>query len=216
MYWATQENLNLALFLARSGWTQNVLTETITVAGTEDGEFELTASPLAIVAVHQSKSTGYRRLRHTNYVDFIRQAPGSSLATGDPVDWVAKWDQAADSTVLCFYPEPPTGTVLVVSYVPEPERLTLSSSPDTGYANSVNYPMGWEERVVLGIARRALEKEESDSSAILRQIRECEASIEAACWDRVLAESPTIRNVDHLSTWQRTVIYPPATQWVFL
>lgn len=216
MYWASQENLALALFLARSGWTQNVLTETITVDGTEDGEFELTADPLAIVCIHQSKSNGYRLLRHNNYVDFLRQAPGSSLTTGDPVEWIARHDQEEDAYVLNFYPEPPSGTVLIVSYVPEPERLTLSENPTTGYTNSVNYPMGWEERVVLGMARKALAKEESDTRDILDQIAECDARISSACWDFALAESPTIRNVDKATSWGRTISYPPSTQWVFL
>ncbi len=216
MFWASQENLNLALFIARSGWVQNVLTETITVDGTEDGVFPLTADPLAIVCVHQSDSTGYRALRYNNYVDFRRQAPGSSLVTGDPVEFMVRWDQDSDAMVFGFYPEPPSGTVLIVSYIPEPDRLTLDSAPAAGYANSVNYPMGWEERVVLGMARRALEKEESDSTALIRQMRECDSAIESACWDRALADSPTIRNVDRRSVFGRTISYPPATQWVFI
>ncbi len=211
MYWASQENLALTLFLARSGWTQNVATVTITVDGTEDGAFELETAPLAIVAVHQLKSGSYRPISYNNYVDFMRQPPGGTRATGDPNEWRVLWDQANDTHNLNFYPEPPSGTVLVVSYIPEPDRLTLDDTPATGYANSVNYPMGWEERIVLGMARRALSKEESDTSDIRAQIAECDQRIEEACWNRVLAESPTVRNSQKP---QRT--FPPPTQWVFL
>lgn len=213
MYWASQENLNLALFLARSGWIQNVLTTTLTVDGTEAGVFDLDVSPLAIVAVHHVRGGVYRQLKHNNAIDFLRQTPGSGPVTGDPTEYRVTWNQADDLLSLSFYPEPQSGTTIVVSYIPEPDRLTLSDNPDDGYANSVNYPMGWEERIVLGMARRALEKEESDSTPVLRQIRECESYIEEACWNRALAESPTIRNVDRRS--RETFAYPPASQWIF-
>src|SRR5689334_2763239 len=94
MYWASQENLNLALFLARSGWIQNVLTTTLTVDGTEDGVFDLDVSPLAIVAVHHVRSDAYRQLKHNNAIDFLRQTPGSSVVTGDPTEYRVTWNQA--------------------------------------------------------------------------------------------------------------------------
>ena len=212
MYWASQEHLSLSLFLARSGWTQNVSTQTITVDGTEDGAFELTAAPLAVVAVHQLRSGRYRPVAYNNYVDFQRQPAGGQV-TGDPTEWHLVWDASEDTHLLHFYPEPPSGTVLVVSYIAEPDRLTLDDAPAEGYANSVNYPMGWEERIVLGMARRALAKEESDTSDIRAQISECDQRIEEACWNRVLAESPTVRNVDPGRQYRT---YPPPTQWVFV
>lgn len=216
MLWATQEVLALSLFLARSGWTQNVKTETITVSGSEAGVFPLTADPLAIVAIHQVRDGRYRQVRLNNVVDFLRQTPGSSRAHGDPVEYRVIWDQDNDRLTLGFYPEPAVGCVLAVSYIPEPLRLTLDAVPDAGYANSVRFPMGWEERIVLGLARRALAKEESDTSDIIRQIAECESTIEEAVWDRVLAEHPTIRNVDKAARgWSDRLSYPAPLSWWF-
>lgn len=214
-HWATQENLALALFLARSGWTNNVNTMTITVDGTEAGAYTLTSiDPLAIVAVHHVRGTQCRQIRLNNAVDYLRQTPGSSVATGDPAEYRVIWDQTNDCYSLGFYPEPTAGMTIVVSYIPEPARLTLDTSPAAGYANSVNYPMGWEERVVLGCARRAMEKEESDSSGLMRQIAECDQRVEQACWDRVLTEHPVIRNLDHSHRgWTDRMSYPSPLSW---
>lgn len=220
MHWASQENLALALFLARSGWTQNVKTTTITVTGAEAGAFPLGGTApflkvLAIVAVHQVRDTLVRPIHLVNSVDFLRQTPGANRYTGDPVEYRATWDQDSDSVVLNFFPEPPAGTVIQVSYVPEPLRLTLETPP-SGYASSVKYPMGWDERIVLGMARRALDKEESDSTVIQRQMRELDVVIEEAVWDRILAGNKTVRNRDHdMRGWTTDPRLPAASEWWF-
>lgn len=216
MRFASQEHLTLALLLARSGWTQNVLSTTITVAGTEAGVYNLTVTPLALVAVHIVRSGRVREVHFNNAIDFLRQSPGTSGVHGDPTEYRVLWDQANDRLSLGFYPEPSTGTTLSVSYIPEPLRLTLDASPASGYANSVKYPMGWEERIWLGMARRALAKEDTDTTEIRRLIAECESGIEEAVFDRVLGSSPTVRNLD-LSRrgWDKTVAYPAPSNWWF-
>lgn len=215
-YMATQENLALALFLAKLGWTQNVKTQTITVTGAEAGAFPLTEDPLAIVAVHQVRSNVVRPVHWENYVDFMRQIPGATVSVGDPESFRAFYDADNDRTVLNFYPEPPAGTVLLVSYIPEPKKLTLDASPSAGFANSVSYPMGWEEWIVLGVAEQALDKEESDVSSILRRKAKLEQAIEGHIHDRMLAEHPTIRNLDaEHRGWKDKVVYPPVTRWWF-
>ncbi len=323
-YWMTQENLALSIFLARSGWTLNVKTQTITVAGTEDGRFELTSTPLAIVAVHQVDSSGrVRPVIHNNAVDFRRQTVAATAATGDPTEFSAVWDQDDDSVVLHFFPAPRVGSQFLVSYIPHPRKLNLTTDADTqasdtdndvtitcqsggeinngttisatnvspaaepvtitgavgawvltytddatyddlrdalltlemesgdtplvtfgssidpddviapGVATlnfnwtlaggtedymdtSVNYPLGFEERVVLGLARRALAREESDAREIIAQIRECESTIEEAVSDRVFAQHSAVRNVDSdVRGWRRSVHYPDPASWWF-
>jgi hypothetical protein len=217
MYWATQEHLALALFLARSGWTQNVKTTTITVTGSEAGVYALAVDPLAIVAVHQVRDNRYRRVHLNNVADFLRQTPGSTVAKGDPIDYRVIWDQDNDELELGFYPEPSTGSVFIVSYVPEPIPLTLTDPAPAGYSLSVKYPMGWEERIVLGLARRALAKEESDTREVIGQIKECEQRIEEAVWNRVLTEHPTVRNLDRESRgWTERLVYPSPSAWWFV
>lgn len=218
-YWLTQDNLSLAIFLARAGWTTNMKTQTITVAGTESGRFELATTPLAIVAVHQVASDGrVRRLTQSDSVNFLRQQVGGTAVKGDPKEFRAIWDQDDDSLVLNFYPQPNTGTQILVSYIPHPLKLTLSdpvSDPDTE-ANSVTYPLGFEEWIVLKWGIRALDKEESDSRALKDQFADCQRYIEEAVWDRVFSNA-AVRNVDGDERgWSSKVIYPPSAEWWFV
>jgi hypothetical protein len=221
MYWATKENLALSIFLARSGWTQNVKTTTITVSGSEAGAFSLSVNPLAIVAVHQvGTQNRVRRLKYNNAVDFLHQLPGSSASKGDPKEFRVLWDQDNDSYTLNFFPEPTTGTQFVVSYIPHPLKLTLDNpvSDPTVYANQVIYPLGFEERVVLGMALSASAKENDGdpSPGILAQIKDCQSYIEEAVWDRVFAGA-SVRNVDREERgWMSTLIYPPVIEWWFM
>lgn len=216
MYWATQEQLALSLFLARAGWTQNVTSQTFTVAGSEAGAFNLSVHPLAIVAAYQVKSNQVRILKLNNFPDFLRQVPGSSNATGDPHEYRVIWDQANDRLVLNFYPEPIIGTSIVVPYIAQPSRLSLDTSPAAGYVNSVKYPMGWEERIVLGMAENAKIRGEEDSSPIRTKIGVCEANIERAVYDIVLSQQATVRNLDGVTRgWKDRIEYPPFSDWYF-
>lgn len=209
-HWANAENLALALFLARAGWTLNVVTTTITVAGTESGAFTLnptsSVNPLAIVAVHHLRDGYLRPLQLGHPIDFLRQTPGAGRITGDPSEYRVIWNATTDNLVLNFHPEPSTGTTIVVSYIAHPASITDSVG--------VSYPMGWEERIVLGMARRALLKEESDDTQVRRLMSEMDQQIEEAVWNRVLAESPTIRNVDgDRRGWSKYVTYPAPSMW---
>lgn len=84
-------------------------------------------------------------------------------------------------------------------------------------ATQVTYPMGWEERIVLGMARRALIKEESETRAIDSEIALWESRIEESAWSRVLSESPTVRNSDMTNyAWTDRYSVPPYTYWFFV
>ena len=211
MYWASQERMALDLFLARSGWTQSFETLTITVAGTEGGEFDLDTDLMAIVAVHQVNTQGVRRLRIADPATFLRAQPGGTQR-GHAMEYRAR--RTADTLVLNLSPEPLTGETYLVTYVPHPLRLTLTTPAPSGYASSVSYPMGWEERIVLGMARRALDKEESDSTPIQRQIAEMNSHIEQLCWDRAMGDSPSIINSDvERRGWVDRLSYPGPYLW---
>lgn len=211
MYWASQERMALDLFLARSGWTQSFATLTITVTGSENGEFDLDTDMMAIVAVHEVNTHGVRRLKLADPATFLRVQPGGTQR-GNAQEYRAK--RVDDTLVLNFHPEPQTGETYLVTYVPHPNRLSLDATPATGYSNSVSYPMGWEERIVLGMARRALDKEESDSTPIQRQIVEMNQQIEQLCWDRAMADSPSIINSDiERRGWVDRLSYPGPYMW---
>lgn len=211
MYWASQERMALDLFIARSGWTQAFATETITVASAAAGEFTLTANMMAIVAVHEVTSQGVRRLQFSDVANFLHVQPGGNQR-GHSEFYRAKW--SGDTLVVNLYPEPTNGETYLVTYLPHPSRLTLDAVPATGYANSVSYPMGWEDRIVLGMARRALDKEESDSTSIQRQILQMDQQIEQLCWDRVMGDGPSVISSDaERRGWTDRMSYPPAVGW---
>lgn len=215
LYWANTENLALSIFLARTGWTKNVKTQTVTVTGSEAGAFSLTETPLAIVAVHQIGTDGkVRQLRLNNAVDFLRQTVASTSAQGDPSEYRVIWDQDNDDYSINFYPQPTAGTQFLVSYIVHPKKLVLSS-PGAGEANSVTYPLGFEEWIVLRMGINAKDTEESDPSGLERRYARCESTIEQAVWDSAFSGA-TIRNVDEAERgWTKTVLYPPASEWWF-
>lgn len=101
-----------------------------------------------------------------------------------------------------------------VTYVPPPAQLVLSA-PGAGQADSVYYPPGWEEILVLGAALRAKAKEGSDSeSPLLRQLYQDEledVEVEAANSD----QSPVVTAVDttYPLGWSGTNGYRTSLDW---
>lgn len=213
MYWASQERMALDLFLARSGWTQDFEAYSYTVTGSEAGSFVIPVDLMAIVAVHEVTSNyQVRRLKLRDPATFLHNLPGSSITQGHSIEYRVK--RVGDRVTLSLYPEPLAGEQYLITYVPHSLRLTLDAVPAAGYANTVAYPMGWEERIVLGMARRAMDKEESDSTAIQRQMVEMNSNIEALCWDRVSGDGPSVINRD-MDTygWTDRISYPQPINW---
>lgn len=218
LYWATQERLALDLFLARSGWTLPLSDFNLTITGSENGAFVVnpTGGVMAIVCVLQYDTGGrVRHLRYQDSVGFLRQVPGSLQSPkGNSSFYRVTW--SGDNLTLNLYPEPSPGETYRVVYLAHPKKLVLSA-PGSWEETSVSYPMGWEERVVLGMARRALMKEESDTRSVDSEIGLWESRIEEACWNRVLTESPSVRNSD-LQTYGWTDRYslPPVGFWTWV
>lgn len=215
--WATQERLALDLFLARSGWTIPLTDFNITVTGSEAGAFSVnpTGGVMAIVCVYEYDSSGrIRQLLPQDAVGFLRQAPGVSVgATGDSRFYRVLW--TGDNLTLNLFPEPTAGETYRVVYIAHPKKLVISS-PGAWEETSVAYPMGWEERIVLGMARRALIKEDSSTSGVDSEIALWESRIEEACWNRILTHSPSIRNVDlQYYGWTDRYSIPPVGRWLW-
>lgn len=218
LYWATQERLALDMYLARSGWALPLVDFNITVTGAEAGTFNInpTGGVMAIVCVYEFDTAGrIRQLQNQDAITFLKRKPGY---TGSPIGhsnyYRVLW--SGDNLTLNLYPEPNTGETYRVVYLAHPKKLVLSS-PGAWEETSVAYPMGWEERVVLGMARRALVKEESSTSAIDQEISLWDSRIEEMCWNRVLSESPTIRNADQLHYgWSDRFALPPVTYWTWI
>lgn len=215
--WATQERLALDLFLARSGWSLPLSDFNITVTGSEAGAFTVnpTGGVMAIVCVYQYDTSGrIRKLKHEDAVTFLRQVPGTTVRpTGHATYFRTLW--SGDNLTLNLYPEPTSGETYRVVYIAHPKALVVSG-PTGWQESSVSYPMGWEERVVLGMARRALIKEESSTQAVDQEIGLWESRIEETCWDRVLTSSPAVRNTDLTNYgWTDRISLPPVGYWVW-
>lgn len=211
MYWASQENLSLNLFLARSGWTLPTADFDLVITGNEGGVYPInpTSNVMAVVCVHEMISNGFRRVRFQDAISFMRQPPGATGGAKGHARF-CRFQWSGDTITMNLYPEGNVGETYRVTYLPHPNRLTLDASPASGFANTVAYPMGWEERVVLGMARRALMKEESDTRAVDQETQTWDRRIEEACWNRMLGESPVVRNVDNETYgWSDRIIWPP-------
>lgn len=186
--WANLEHRMFYAWLARQGYANNPDTAAHTADGT--GTFTAIQDPMVILGVWESTGQTYRPLRAIDQLRF--QEHGT--VTG-PAHYYAVFDAGDGGMTLSLAPKPSSGSYLAL-YLAHPAELVLGS-PGAGQANSVRYPLGLEERVVLGMARRALAKEESSTSEVVRQIREVEAHAEAVAWDRVSGGVQSVRNVDH-------------------
>lgn len=212
MFWASQERMALDIYIARSGYAlpgMTFLDKVIT--GTEGGVYPLapTGGVMAIVCIHEMTNNGFRRVKYLDSVAYMKQPPGTVAGAHAHARFFRAIPSTTDDSInLNFYPEPAAGETYRITYLPHPRKLALVA--DSTHDAQVVYPMGWEERIVLGMARRALIKEESDTKEVDREIKLWDMRIEEACWDKVLAESPRIRNGDvEEYGWSDRIIWPP-------
>ena len=89
---------------------------------------------------------------------------------------------------LWFAPTPPTGRTVRVLYTPRLVPLAL----DTDNLDGVN---GWEQLVILDAARKALLKEESDTSGVEREIAVLVQRIEGESQNRDAGEAATVTDI---------------------
>lgn len=202
--WFNVENRALALYIARSGYVLKEGREDLVGGTTINASGEASISePLAVLGVYHLDSGRYRRLRHSDNMDgagFI-----DTVTTGD-ARYFRVFQNTNGEVTLQFWPIPTSGIYLVF-IIEIPVAVTLVT-------DTVNYPPGFEERIVLGMARRALAKEESDTREMQRQILETDKYIESVCWDRVMAGHQQIRNVDKVERgWTNTPQVPSREFW---
>src|SRR5687768_12395277 len=142
--WATVEQAWLENFILKAGYVLRESSEDISTTST-GLSYPLTTSPIAILGVYEVESNG--RFRYIAPADFTLGPAGrtsSTVATGvtGPATSFRAIAQADGDIELQFYPHPGAGKTYRVFYVPEVTALT-------NVANTVNYPGGLEERIVL-------------------------------------------------------------------
>jgi len=84
---------------------------------------------------------------------------------------------------LYFWPVPTNAAEMEVWYIPQYQPITNDED-----LIDFRYPNGWEDYVVEGVAARALEKEESDSTPYRQRQREVLQRILASVQDRDVGE----------------------------
>ena len=175
--WLNTESRALELFVIRSGYIQPL------AATVDAASFAITVpSPLVILGVYEVSGNRYRPLYHQTQLDFTRQPYATPADSGDARAYTIVSNSGSDDLTVQFYPKPTTGTYRAL-YIP-------NSTVTAAVTDSVRWPLGFEERIVLGMARRALMKEESSTSQVDSLIAEQDRTIEEFCWSRNLSGMP--------------------------
>lgn len=182
--WFNFERKALAITLAR-GATLRDLTFTTIPAGQADN-YTHAFETLAVVGVWQIASDGHLRPVHIVPLldNFFQQAAGPSRGEAATVSV----EELTTGFKLRFFPVDLSNAYLLV---------TANAPTDaTALTDSFVLPMGLEEMIVLKLARRALVKEESDTSDVDKLLQDVGQKIEEYIWGRTFAQAPTVRNVD--------------------
>lgn len=193
IYWLNVEVKLLIMKITKLGFPWVVTSLSHTADGT--GVFS-PVEPLAIVAVYRKDSSG--RLHKLKYRHFSNRRQVDVADTGDATEF--SYNRTITGYVnINFWPVPTSGDY-VVDTIPNPNELGI------GLLDSeINLPLGWDERVVLGMARRALAKEETVHPTIEHLIAEMDNHIESSVYDYLMAQQNTVLKV-----------YPQDTQTGFI
>lgn len=179
--WFNVEYKMLVNRLVKLGMPWQVSSQTITADGSLF--YSLNAEPLAIVAIYRKDSSG--RLYKLKYRHFSNKRQYSAASTGDATEFY--YNKTTAGVDLYMYPTPTSGDYVVDAIYPPTDVASVSES--------ISLPMSWEERVVLGMARRALAKEETVNPVITEQIREIDSHIESSAYDYLMAQQNTVLKI---------------------
>jgi len=196
LYFLNAEYRKLWVRLIRSGYPPTISYESITtlrVTTFGGTQYSLT-EPSAIIAVY-----GYRQMGETTQyyrIPIKRIWEQNKVRAGTyPRECYVGSDFANGNMYIRFFPDPPTGQTFFVVSIPKPDKV-VSTIPVAGESNNVELPFGWEERIVYGMAQRALAKEETVNPAIERELAAVDEQIDTHISDYILQQSNTAVNVN--------------------
>lgn len=190
--------------------------ETLVYDSNDTPGYVLAGKPMAIVGVWQGTagSNAFRKLRAAQPSGGA--FPMRSEAEGTGMTWAA-YAMGADVR-LVLYPHPGAATDYTCRFVAEPSVL-VTGTPAAGEASSVNLPLGLDDRIALGMARRALIKEGSFSGALDRLIAQTEQDLEFAAHNRITGEAPRVRSSRKVLNADRSSLVPTSehpAEWYWL
>ena len=205
LYWANVEYKKLWTRVARMGYPVQYIEESVSWTGAL--QYTIT-EPTAVIGVFGLTTTGRRYRIPVKHPADAKYS--GSVRQGNPSECYIQSEALNNQIIIKFWPVPQTGSCLV-GVIERPKKLVLSS-PGADESITLNFPMGWEERIVLGMARRALGKEETTNPAIEREISEMDNTIENHCSSYLLSEQPTVRDMNEIEAG--TLVYPG--EWFFI
>lgn len=136
------------------------------------------------VMYDQGSNTEFCRLPRLSHRERPRTT-GTSQAVGYRI--------TGDGIVL--YPAVTSGSYKHY-YITSPLQLVETVSDATTETATVNYPMGWEEFIILGAAIDCLSKEETVNGALNSKFADMQRRILDEASMREMSEAPTVQNVD--------------------
>lgn len=183
LYFLNAELNKLWVRLLRSGYPPTVTS--VPVVATGAAAYTAT-EPSAVIAMHGSTVSG-STTRYYN-IPIKRLWEKTTIRSGTyPFECYIDSAVATGLINISFYPNPTSGTFTLL-VVPKPAKV-VSGTPAAGQSSSVVLPFGWEERVVLGMAQRALAKEETVNPNIEREISALDEQIDTHVMDYILGQS---------------------------
>lgn len=213
--WLNNARPRLESMIARAGWVLNMQVDG-TDSGPSDlvaGAIELNDEVMAIVAVYEYYTDGTTRILRSTHPTWPAVTTGSSAGfyfVDGPGEIPGGTTTA---TRVHLRPVPQSGNYFVY-YLPVPVKL-VTGTPAADEDDEVNYPNGWEEWLVLEVARQVLAREESINPAIEQRKLEIEKSVVQMAGDRLFAQGPRVRDVAYQGSDQSSLFTDPGS-WLWL
>jgi len=202
LYFLNAELRKLWVKIVRGGYPITVNQESITSTGAS--QYDIT-EPFAVLSVVEIIGDRYYNVPIKPVWSTHR------VTTGQHAKEVYVFPNVATGELsFRFYPTPPAGNVFLVNIIDKPKKI-VSGTPSANESNSVQLPFGWEERVVLGMAQRALAAEETVNPAIEREISAIEEQIDTHVHDYIMRQANTVENMN-----DAPYVYSDYRGWFYL
>lgn len=183
-------------------WCRNgLITPGFTQVAMTGNTHGLTAA-LAIIGVAEDLGSNMRVLEPAQQSDYAAYWRGSTASTGVATSWAARGLLGAGTIVVELDPYVTNPSKYFIRYIPTPTAAGFVT-------DTVDLPFEGDERLVLGMARRALIKESSRSQEMDKQIFDIDASMNMTAFGRL---SPKVRRTDKRTP---NMFYAEPGRWIF-
>lgn len=200
LYWMNREYLRVWKANLRTGLLQIEPSVTTHDAATSPQPWTVSnaqGAPLAIIGVTEETGDTRRVLRASQPGDGWVTLPGISNRSGTATTWSAYHMPLDDDPVIVrTNPVPASGTYKIY-WVPPPLAVTATT-------DVLKLLPGWDERIVLGMARSAFARGSQMPPSIERMIQEYDQEVELSGQLATQRNGVRVKNMDReLRGWSR-------------